>query len=243
MQEQIDKYNPFPLYWQLAELIKKQIASGELHPGDKIPTEHWLSETYQLSRVTVRRAVQFLIDNGTLNRNRGESPTVAYPRMVRQQNRLTGLSEDLRRMGHVPSSLILCCEKTTVPLDVADFLKLEIGAPVFHLMRLRLADDSPLAIHDCYYPLSVCGKALTTTFHADSVYHLLDDNGIKLAYATQTVSARNATDKEASLLSMPPNSALLHVMRTSFTAEGVPVEFSDMLYNPTRYDFRMDLNR
>lgn len=241
--EQIDKYNPVPLYWQLAEVINSQISSGQLHPGDKLPTEHWLAETYHLSRVTVRRAVQFLIDNGTLKRNRGESPIVAFPRVNRQQNRLTGLSEDLRQMGHVPSSLILCCENTTAPLKIADLLNIDIGAPVFRLARLRLADNSPLAIHDCYYPQSVCGNVLSSTFHADSIYHFLDDNGIKLAYATQTISARNATEKEATLLAMPHNSALLHVERVSFTAEGLPVEFSDMLYNPLRYDIHVEMTR
>ena len=104
----IDKDAPVPLYWQLAKLIKQQISSGAMKPGDRLPTEHWLAEQYGLSRVTVRKAIQYLIDSGVLVRNRGESPTIPLPHMSRQTNRLTSLSEDLRKMGYTPGSLILC---------------------------------------------------------------------------------------------------------------------------------------
>lgn len=241
--DKIEKSNPVPLYWQLAQTIKNKISSGELKPGDKLPTEAWLVETYELSRVTVRRAVQSLIDNGTLRRKRGESPTVAYPRMSRQTNRFSGLSEDLRAMGHVPGYLILCYERTEASMYIAEKLNIQIGDPVVHLNRLRLSDGVPLSIHDCYYPLSICGKALTSTFHADSVIKQLEENGIYISYATQVVQARNATKKEAKLLSVPVSSALLCMKRVSFTSDGVAVEYSEMMYNPELYDLHMDLSR
>lgn len=241
--EKIEKSNPVPLYWQLAQTIKNQISSGELKPGDKLPTEAWLAETYGLSRVTVRRAVQSLIDNGTLRRKRGESPTVAYPRMSRQTNHFSGLSEDLRAMGHVPSYLILCYERTEATMNVAEKLNIQIGDPVVHLSRLRLSDGVALGIHDCYYPLSSCGKALTSTFHAESVIKQLEDNGIYISYATQVVQARNATKVEANLLSVPVNSALLCMKRVSFTEAGDAVEYSDMIYNPELYELHMELSR
>ena len=75
-----------------------------------------------------------------------------------------------------------------------------MDAPVFRLRRLRTADSIPLAIHDCWYPLKYCGSFLTETYHADSVYKLLEENGFELVHATQTVSAKNASRKEAELL-------------------------------------------
>lgn len=245
MLDQIDHSNPVPLYWQLAELIKSQIASGQFQPGDRIPTENWFSATYKVSRVTVRKAIQLLISNETLDRNRGESPTVSYPRLTRPSNRLTSLSESLIEMGHVPSSRILMSEKSAASLRTAYHLNLEIGDPVFHLMRLRLADDVPLAIHNCFYPYQICGKVLTSSFHSDSesVYHFLEMNGFALSHATQIVSARNATDMEASILSITPGSALLHIERVSFSTNEKAIEYSEMLYNPARYDLRMELDR
>ena len=74
MRSPVDHEYPVPLYWQVAEAIKRQIADGVLNPGDKLPTEKWLTENYKVSRVTARKAVQTLIDNGTLERVRGESP-------------------------------------------------------------------------------------------------------------------------------------------------------------------------
>ncbi len=103
MRSPVDHKYPVPLYWQVAEAIKRQIADGVLNPGDKLPTEKWLTENYKVSRVTARKAVQTLIDNGTLERVRGKSPTIAYPHMIRQTNRLAGLSEDLKKWGTPPA--------------------------------------------------------------------------------------------------------------------------------------------
>ena len=228
---------------QVAEAIKRQIADGVLNPGDKLPTEKWLTENYKVSRVTARKAVQTLIDNGTLERVRGESPTIAYPHMSRQTNRLAGLSEDLKKMGHTPGALILLCARETASPYVAAKLNIEVDAPVFRLRRLRTADSIPLAIHDCWYPLKYCGSFLTETYHADSVYKLLEENGFELVHAAQTVSAKNASRKEAEMLGIQDGSALLHVERVSYTASNIAMELSDMLYNPVRYDLHMELNR
>lgn len=243
MQGQISRTNPVPLYWQLAEIVKSQISMGVLHPGDKLPTEEWFTKNYNVSRVTVRRAMQLLLDNGVLTRKRGESPSIAYPRLNRQTNRLTGLSEDLIAMGHIPGSVTLCCETTTAPIDIAAQLNIQMGDPVFHLRRLRFADEIPLAIHDCYYPMSICDGILSPAFHDKSIYRYLELNGISLEHATQTVSACNASKEVAKLLSVSAGSALLHVERTSYSADNAAVEFSDMLYNPARYDLRIELNR
>lgn len=243
MVDRIDRDNPVPIYWQLAELIKAQISYGKYQPGDRLPTEQWLSSTYGISRVTVRKALQMLIGNGVLERSRSKGPTVAYPRLSRQTVRLTSLSEDLTRMGHVPSNRILQIERTVAPPDVAYLLEIQPGDPVFHMERLRLSDGIPLAIHNCYYPLAVCGKVLTPDFNEESIYHYLERNGIVLTHAKQTVAAQNANDAEASLLSVPRNGALLHIVRISSMANNTAVEYSDMLYNPARYDLRMDLYR
>lgn len=243
MQGQISRTNPVPLYWQLAEIVKSQISMGVLHPGDKLPTEEWFTKNYNISRVTVRRAIQLLLDNGILTRKRGESPTIAYPRLSRQTNRLTSLSEDLIAMGHIPGSVTLCCENTTAPMDIAAHLNIQMGDPVFHLRRLRFADDLPLAIHDCYYPMNICEGVLDPTFHDKSIYHFLEASGIPLEHATQIVTACNASKEVAKLLSVSVGSALLHIERTSYSKGEVAVEFSDMLYNPVRYDLRIELNR
>lgn len=242
MESAVSSSRPVPLYWQLAEEIRRMIVSGELKRGDRIPTEQWLHARYGISRVTVRRAIQSLLDEGVLNRSRGESLRVALPRVNRQTSRLTGLSADLRRMGYHPASLILCCEETRAPLEVSEGLALDPGAAVFHLMRLRLADGVPLAIHDSFYPMARCRAFLSPDYHAPSVYALLEENGLRPAHARQSVSARNASGREAQLLALPENSALLHIIRISSTSDGVPIEFSEMFYNPVRYNLNMELD-
>lgn len=238
----VNAEKPVPLYWQLSEEIRRMIARGELKPGDKIPTEHWFQEKYHLSRVTVRKAIGLLLENHVLDRVPGESPTVAVQRISRQTTYLSGLSADLKKMGYTPSSLILCCEETKAPFEVAEAMRLPPNAPVFHLMRLRLADGVPLALHNCFYPMSRCAGFLSPTFHSPSVYRLLEENGLRPTHATQSVSARNATSREAQLLSVEENSALLHIIRVSCTPDGATIEYSEMFYNPMRYVLNMEMD-
>lgn len=238
----VNASKPVPLYWQVSEEIRRMINEGTLKAGDKIPTEAWLQEQYQVSRVTVRKAIQLLLDQNILYRVHGESPTVAVSRVNRQTSRLSGLSADLKKMGYTPSSLILCCEETKAPFEVAEAMKLQPNAPVYHLMRLRLADGVPLALHNCYYPMSRCRYFLSPTFHSSSVYQLLEEHGLRPTHATQTVSARNATSREAQLLSIEENSALLYIVRVSTTPDLVPIEYSEMFYNPMRYVLNMELD-
>ena len=152
-------------------------------------------------------------------------------------------SAPFRKALNTPGALILLCARETASPYVAAKLNIEVDAPVFRLRRLRTADSIPLAIHDCWYPLKYCGSFLTETYHADSVYKLLEENGFELVHATQTVSAKNASRKEAEMLGIQDGSALLHVERVSYTASNIAMELSDMLYNPVRYDLHMELNR
>lgn len=238
----VSSSRPVPLYWQLAQELQRMIAEGELKQGDKLPTEQWLHAHYHVSRVTVRRAIQHLLDEGILKRSRGKSPTVELPHMNRQTSHLSGLSADLCKMGYHPTSLVLCCEEMQASSEVSTGLGLQPGEAVFHLTRLRLADNVPLAIHDSFYPVSRCGAFLSAPFQAPSVYGLLEENGLRPTHARQTVSACNAGGREAQLLSLPLHSALLHIIRISSTPDGLPIEYSEMFYNPRHYSLNMELD-
>ena len=121
----IDRSSPTPLYFQLSQAFERAISDGSLPAGSKLENELLLAQQYGLSRPTVRRAVQELVDKGLLVRKRGVGTQVIQPH-VRRSVELTSLYDDLARGGEAPSTEVLSLERVPVPADVA--LELDVGA-------------------------------------------------------------------------------------------------------------------
>src|SRR5690349_12201435 len=141
----IDRSSPTPLYFQLASAIEDAITGGELPAGSRLENEILLAQRYGLSRPTVRRAVQELVDKGLLVRKRGVGTQVIQPH-VRRSVELTSLFEDLSHAGEQPSTVVLSLERAPAPEDVAEELGLAEGDDVVVLRRLRSSRGEPLAL-------------------------------------------------------------------------------------------------
>src|ERR671916_953032 len=132
----IDRSSPTPLYFQLAQAIEGAIAGGALPAGSRLENEVLLAQRYGLSRPTVRRAVQELVDQGLLVRKRGVGTQVIQPH-VRRSVELTSLYDDLARGGEAPSTEVLSLERIPAAADVALELDVPAGEEVVALRRLR----------------------------------------------------------------------------------------------------------
>jgi DNA-binding GntR family transcriptional regulator len=234
----IDRSSPTPLYFQLSQAIERAIADGSLPAGSKLGNELLLAQSYGLSRPTVRRAVQELVDKGLLVRKRGVGTQVIQPH-VRRSVELTSLYDDLDRGGEGPTTEVLSLQRVPAPADVASELDLAVGAEVVALRRLRRTRGEPLAIMSNYLP----GR-FEPTF-ADlaerGLYQYLRSRGVHLRVAHQRIGARLARADEARLLDEPPRSALLTMQRTAFDDKGTPVEHGRHVYRASRYDFETTL--
>src|SRR5439155_10630103 len=136
---------PTPLYFQLAGAIESAITAGALPAGSRLDNELLLAEQHGLSRPTVRRAVQELVDKGLLVRKRGVGTQVMQPH-VRRSVELTSLYEDLTRGGEAPTTKVLSVDRIPAPADVAAELDLEAGEEIVALRRLRFTRGEPLAL-------------------------------------------------------------------------------------------------
>jgi DNA-binding GntR family transcriptional regulator len=234
----IDRSSPTPLYFQLAQAIENAIAGGNLPSGSKLENEILLAQRYGLSRPTVRRAVQELVDKGLLVRKRGVGTQVIQPH-VRRSVELTSLYEDLARSGASPTTEVLSLERVPAPVDVATELDLHEGEEVVVLHRLRRSGGEPLALMTNYLPGRFTPTAEDLTERG--LYQYLRAEGVHLRVAHQRIGARMARAEEARLLEEPPRAALLTMQRTAFDDVGTPIEFGRHVYRASRYDFETTL--
>ena len=144
--------SPIPLYESVESALAAGIADGTMPPETQLPPEEGLIERFKVSRTTVRKAIQNLIDRGLVEVRRGKGTFVTQPKITQELTELTGFVEDMEALGRRPSARLL--DKRVVAADetVARHLALPRGTLVFRLQRVRLADDIPMSFDETYLP-------------------------------------------------------------------------------------------
>ena len=235
----IDRQSPVPLYHQVAEHLEHAISSGALPPGTLLLNEVELAERLNLSRPTMRRAIQSLVDKGLMVRRRGIGTRVVQPKM-RRPLELTSLHDDLARSGQEPTTKVLRYEMVEADATVASKLRLSEGDEVLELERLRSALGKPIAKMTNYLPAHVVGFS-ADDLNQRGLYDLIRARGTNLHSATQVVGARTATPAEAKLLEEPRGAALLTMERITYDDHGLVVEYGTHVYAASRYSFEISL--
>lgn len=228
-----------PLYYQVAQHLEAAIGRGDLPPGTLFGNEVALADELGLSRPTMRRAMQYLVDKGLIVRRRGIGTRVVHP-TVRRPLELTSLNEDLARSGQAPTTLVLALERVAAQGEVADALRVEAGVEVLRIDRLRSAADRPIAKLTNYLPPHLADLD-RSALETHGLYELLRGKGVRLHSATQTIGARTATTAEARLLDEPPRAALLTMERVTYDDHGAVVEWGTHLYAASRHAFDINL--
>lgn len=228
-----------PLYFQLSELLEEAILSGRLTAGDRLENEISICERLGLSRPTVRRAIEELVDKGLLVRRRGLGTQVVHGQVTRGVE-LTSLFDDLERAGRKPLTKVI--EFKTVPADsvVAAQLGVAVGTKVLFLHRVRSAGKTPVAvmqnwIHPRFEHLA------ETDIAKSGLYDWLRTQGASIQVAKQKIGARKASSQESSLLDIEKNSPVLTMDRTAFDNSGVALEHGHHCYRTDLYSFEFTI--
>jgi GntR family transcriptional regulator len=241
-----ERRSDVPLYAQLREALRTEIKDRELRPGDRLPTEAELEERYGVSRSTIRQAVGDLEVEGLLRRIQGRGTFVGSPK-IQHHPVLMSFSGLLRGQGYTPSHRLLGAEIVGAPAEVAAELELDEGTPCRHIERLLSADDDPVGVSKSWLPLAVLGEhdeAITAgVTEGRSLYELLGEAspGLVPARASETIDPALAGEGEAGLLGCEPGTPLLFIRRRSWTATGLPLESTQLLFLPGRYQYRVEL--
>lgn len=226
-----------PAYLSLRRAIRNSVEHGVFEPGQALPSERDLAQQLTLSRVTVRKAIEGLVDDGVLMQRHGAG-TFVTERIVKPLSRLTSFTEDLRARGLNPHSVFLARETGEVTPDEAMALNLSPGSEVVRLYRLRYGADEPLAVEHSSIPRAVLGDPELVI---DSLYAALEKLGCRPIRGLQRLRAVNFSAEHARLLKVPVGSAGLALERRSFLADGRVVEFTRSWYRGDVYDFVAEL--
>ena len=228
-----------PLYLQLAQKLAQAIREGHYKADEALPSERVLSESLDLSRVTARKAIDQLVEQGLIIRKRGSGNYIA-PRLEQPLSRLTSFSEELQQRGFKPSSRWLLRTFTLAAPDEQLSLGLATGERVVRLERLRLADAVVMAYEVSVLPESVLPDPQAVE---GSLYEHLAKAGGAPVRALQHLRAINADAKQAMLLEVPVGQAVLFITRVGFLESGQAIELTHSYCRSDYYDFVAEMKR
>ncbi len=237
----IDRDLDTPIYQQLEDQLEKLIVDGTWQLQEPLPSETQLSQQLQISVMTVRQAMAQLVNKGLIYREKGRGTFVTPQPMDRHLQRLESFTEDMHARNLPPSSRILVYEVISPSKEIADRLTLDPGQTVVHLKRLRMIGERPVAVHDAYINSHDLDRE--TLEKVGSLYVLLEQRGVELVEAEETIEATAADAEIARLLETPPGAPLLKVTRLTSDREKIPIELVSALYRADFYRYAVRLRR
>lgn len=233
-----DEASTLPLYQQLQRKLRLALENRVLGADDALPPERDLAEELNVSRITVRKAIDGLVEEGLLIRKQG-SGTFVTNRVEKNFAKLTSFSEDMRARGRKPRSVWLDRAAGAVTPGESLTLRSSPGTPVYRFSRIRYADDAPMALEYA----TVLADCLPSVESVEtSLYEALERTGNRPARALQRLRAVLLTAEQAQLLKAQEKDAGLLVERVGFLKDGRAVEFSQSFYRGDIYDFVAELS-
>ena len=232
----IDKSSPVPAYAQISDAIKKLLTPGAIPAGTPLPPERVLCEHLGVSRMTLRQACDALEREGYIESHRGRGTFVAPRRMQKKQQEMRSFTEEIRKRGMTPSSRLLMFRAIKPAGSDLDFFGLPESELFYELERVRLADESPIAVERIHLPQYLCPNLDRFNLASNSIYKILEENyGLKLAHCTEEISAAIPSKAHRQLLQVPSRSAVLVVHRKTYSDKETPVELAMTTYRGDLY--------
>lgn len=228
----LEKKSSIPLYEQIVEDIKQQIRQGQLGIDSKIMTEAELSMAYNVSRITVRKAIEILSEEGILVKKQGIGTFVATKKLTRDVSSIMGFTENCELLGCEASSKLLCAELITMEESDAKRLELSDNRAV-RIVRIRFSDKEPVMIEENFF--SPQYSFLLNEDLRGSLHKILSDHGIILRSCTKEISTCMANDDDKKYLNVEKDTALLFSDDLSFDNEGVPIYISRCKIDVAKY--------
>ena len=227
------------LYRQISGGLARLIREQRFSANAALPSERVLAEKLGVSRVTARKAIEALVADGLVERRHGSGNFIA-PRLEQPLTRLSSFTEELGERGFVPRSRWLRRFVGLAQTEEMVGLGLPPGARVARLERVRLADETPMALEYSALPLTVIPDPEAVR---DSLYVHLKNKGCEPVRALQHIRAANANARQAELLAIAPGQALLFITRFGFDTDGNPIEITHTWCRSDYYDFVVELRR
>jgi GntR family transcriptional regulator len=238
----LSRSEPTPLYHQLYTIIKSAIIDGTFADGTKLPTELQLTEAFNISRITSRRAMSELFREGLVERQPGKGSFVTFRAKKPIHAPMVGMLQEIESIGRITTAQVLDCDRLQPPAEVRQRLGMSNGDTALYLARVRSVDQAPFG----YYVSWTLGldipKVLDVFVNTPRMTYFRS-LGLKVSFTRQFVSATAADHKQAQILDMAPGAPLLSLTRLTY--DGEPrvenaVDFLRVLYHPKRFEYHID---
>jgi GntR family transcriptional regulator len=239
----VSKINPLPLYYQLKEILQEMIENEELKPGDMIPAERELCELQGVSRMTVNKAIMYLVNEGIIYREQGKGTFVSSPKEKQQISKLKGFTEEMEDKGFKSQTKILSFKLKPATKQIKKILEIEDSQiNLIEVKRLRFSNDEPLAIETVWLPQHLFNDMTKDMIEGKSLYSIFREQyGINPIKAKQTIEPIILSEYECKLLNQNPNSIALMFKRTTYSNDGTPIEYTNSIYRSDRYKYEIIL--
>lgn len=231
-----------PLYAQISTHLRDAIEDGTYKAGDRLPSERELAEQFQVSTITVKRAVLDLVQEGLVYRKRGKGTFVAEPKLERDLGRLNSFTKEMLYYGVEPGNLLIRAELVKATGRVAQALKLESGQEVVLIERTRLADGEPLMLEKAFLPHKIFPGILEEDLSERSLYDVISNRfDVALASARETLEPIIINSEEAEKLKVEKGTPGLLLELTAFSQTGEPVEYCKAIVRGDRSKYYIEL--
>jgi len=238
----LNKSSSIPLYQQLANKLRDMIEKN-YKPGDMIPTESEIEKMFDVSRMTVRKAVDELVQDGMVEKRQGRGTFVKEQKITHNLGRITSWTEEMLQRGQPIETLSTDITEVTPTKRMRHEMQLEPGETMIRIKRLRASRGEPLSIMVNYLRSRFVPGFLQKGLLYESLYEMLEkEYNIRLEHAEETVEAREASELEAESLRIPIWSPVLYVTRFSFLSGNVPFELTHVTTRGDRYQYRVKLH-
>jgi Transcriptional regulators len=235
--------NSRPLYLRVANELAAEIERRALPTGTKLPSERELCDRFDVSRVTVRAALNALRNDGLVATAAGAGWFVTTRRIEEPENELVSFTSMAASKGLTASARVLTAQLRSATLDESDALQIAPGAELVELERLRLLDGIPVVIDWSGLPHSRFPGILAHDFASESLYDVMRSNGVLPTSASYVVEAGEADMRQAGLLELEPGRPVLLATQTAFDGAGRPIQLGRLAFRGDRYRFRARLVR
>ena len=244
MTHLVDKCSPVPLYFQISEAMFDGIKKMQLDPHTRIPPEDELARIFGVSKMTMRQALGKLVSDGILVRRKGSGTFISEKKIEREATQLVGFYEDIKKKGLKPSSRVIEKKVIKAETKLMDKLRLDKGEPIIKIIRVRLADEIPLAVNYAYIPEKYCVGLLEEELSQDSLSAIVEQKyQLPVEYAVQSLQAVKATAYEASSLHITVGDPILAMERTMFNSNHWPLCHFVNFFRGDKYAFTSVLYR
>jgi GntR family transcriptional regulator len=240
----INPRSAVPLYFQIEQDLAASIAAGEIAPGGRLPSEEELIQKYNVSRTTVRKAIQELERLELIEIRRGKGTYVREAKITQELTALTGFVEDMAAIGMRPSAKLLGTGTISAGEEIARQLRLPIGTEVMRIKRVRMADNVSISLDETYLPLPLGLKVIENDLEIYPIFSLLEEKyDTPLLEADYRIEAISADPFVAKMLEVEEKAPILLIERTSYSLDQKPVDYEKLFYRGDKIRFTTRLSR